>query len=71
MRSRTLGLIVGAALLGTGGCASLPSDGKGVSTYRQKLDTEVIAYVESVAAREGSRVFWVNPPRKKADDPSN
>lgn len=71
MRMRFLTLaLAGATLSVASGCASLPSDGRGVETHRSKWDTEVIAYVENHAKREGTRVVWVNPPRKKAE-PSN
>jgi hypothetical protein len=68
MRIRFLTLaLVGATLTAASGCASLPADGRGVAAHRSKWDTEVIAYVENHAKREGTRVVWVNPPRKKAE----
>jgi hypothetical protein len=54
-----------AALLALTGCGSLPTARDAPSSYRQTLNTELIAVVESTATRTGTEVYWVNPPRKQ------
>ncbi len=63
-------LVCTVLLLGLCACASTGSrlpPGPNQSTSTQQLDTERIAYVESVARRRGVLVQWVNPPTIRRD----
>ena len=62
-------LLVGAiALLALPACSSLPTERNAPSSYRETLDSEVMAAVESTATRSGTEVYWINPPRKPKKD---
>jgi hypothetical protein len=64
-----IALLVGAtALLALPACSSLPAERDVPSTYRETLDTEVMAVVETTATRSGTEVYWINPPRKAKKD---
>jgi hypothetical protein len=67
MRIRALTLAL-AGVVTASGCAAMREDPYRTPSYYATLDAEVIAYVESRAARHGTDVVWVNPPRKKAEE---
>jgi len=70
MRTKMNGLtpVLGVALLlALPACSSMP-DKRAPSTYKSTLDSEVMAAVESGAMREGTQVYWINPPRKSKKD---
>ena len=56
------------ALLALPACSSLPTERNAPSSYRETLDSEVMAVVESTASRSGTEVYWINPPRKPKKD---
>lgn len=69
LKSREPLVALGAvALLVLSGCSSLPEARDAPSSYRESLDSEVMAVVESAAVRSGTEVYWVNPPRKSRKD---
>ncbi len=60
-------LIASLALVG---CASAPSGRTALPASdlaSKRLDSERIARVESAARQSGTKVVWVNPPRKQKD----
>lgn len=68
MRMTTKILVGAAALFALPACSSLPTERNAPSTYRETLDTEVMAVVETTATRSGTEVYWINPPRKPKKD---
>jgi hypothetical protein len=56
-------LTLASAALLLGGCATFDGATTGPG-YRSTLDSEVMAYVEQQARRNGTSVHWINPPRK-------
>ena len=67
MRRTLFPLALGVMLAGLPGCGTLPTEKNVPSSYRQTLDTEVMAAVESKAQASGTEVYWINPPRKRKD----
>jgi hypothetical protein len=68
---RITSILAAATLLAfCGGCATNGNDmGYKPNSYRAKLDTELIAAVESQANLAGTRITWVHPPRKAKKAP--
>lgn len=65
MRKTFALLAASAALLSLAGCGTLPTERNAPSSYRESLETDVMALVENSAARSGTQVYWINPPRRK------
>lgn len=63
MKRRTLAATLAAATLAIGGCASTPGP---TPRAMQDIDMEYVASVNNHARYQGTRVLWVNPPRKHA-----
>jgi hypothetical protein len=56
------------AVAGLAGCASTPPPEPRAT---QRIDHVYVNLVDHKAARMGTRVYWVNPPLKKADRKQN
>jgi len=67
MRKPIALIAASTALLGLAGCGTLPTERDAPSSYRESLDTQLMAVVESSANRNGAEVYWINPPRKKKE----
>lgn len=60
----TLGLLL------AGGCASMQDRNAMKESTDWVIDYNKVAAVEYSAARTGTRVIWVNYPKKRVDDTS-
>jgi len=67
-RTKFVNALAAIALLALPACSTLPTERNAPSSYRESLDTEVMAVVETTAARSGTEVYWINPPRKSKKD---
>ncbi len=57
---RSVAAAIGAAWLA--GCSTVPS--KDMASRGSVVDQTRVAAVERLAARTGTRVYWINPPTK-------
>lgn len=68
MRSTLAILAAGVMLAGLAGCGTVPTAGDTPSAGgHSKLDTELMAAVESSAKVNGADVYWINPPTKRKE----